>query len=271
MDNHIRSIIHVITEKIIGSTNIPLFITFLEEPVNEEKEAVLFIQKCFSLLYILCRVRGYKAILKYFPHEVARLEELELLIRLFGAASILQLNQENAQANELSTDSSFSTVTSTSATGKISTFACNSTFSTEPWHVEYVGSLWLSVAILAPFHLNVIDSSLGGDAIGMRIVEWCRTGIVYRFRESSPTLLSTSLLLSKLLARPDMKTELGSFVQWGLEFLERPTNNLFIVEETANDNSVAASQKTNVIISLSAILKEGNRKGTLSPIPCVHS
>lgn len=264
LDTHIRLIIQTITEKILENTNISIFTKYLNDSfieIEEDLKQIIFIQKCFTLLYILCKVRGYKSILKYFPHEVARLEELEFLLRLFGSASVLQLNENLSQDNSEIIDPSFSTVTTTSATGQIDHFACNSKFETEPWHVEYVGGLWLSVAILAPFHLHVIDSSDSSvESIGLRLQNWCTNSIVYRFRESSPNIFSSTLLLAKLLARPDMKDNLSQFLHWSLDFLELPTNNLLDLTGNIND-SASSSQKTNVLIALSAVLKFGVRQG----------
>ena len=207
-------------------------------------------------MYILCRVRGYKAILKYFPHEVARLEELELLIRLYSSNGVLLLNESEITKQ----DSSFSTVTTTGENGQVLHFACQNTFETEPWHTEYVGALWLSVAILAPFNLEVIDSELGSGFIGHRLRIWCQDGILNNFREGSPVLLACVVLLGKLLCRPDMHQETGEFITWALDSLQLPTSS-YINE--GEPGTLSTSQKTKIIMGLAAVLKAGNRKELL--------
>ena len=170
LDGHVRAIIATLTQKIVEKVagDRSWYGPVEGSEAGElHQSLILYIQKCFSLLYVLCKVRGYKAILKYFPHEVSRLEELESLLYLYSTTEIIKLSQKElvnlldepvSLYPDRERENEFATVVATSSTGHVTTFAKESTFSTEAWHVEYVAGLWLSVAILAPFHLKVIVS-----------------------------------------------------------------------------------------------------------------
>lgn len=43
------------------------------------------LRKASSVLYIICKVRGFKTVVKFFPHEVA---DLEPCLKLLGAQSV---------------------------------------------------------------------------------------------------------------------------------------------------------------------------------------
>ena len=259
-------LLKIVTTKLASHIDVPLFrkLAKSDSVDNEHVPLVLFIQKCFSLIYVISRVRGYKAILKYFPHDVGKVEELEVMLKFFTmpvsqAYSILRKGVE---------DENFSTVTSTSANGQINRFACKSTFDSEPWHVECAGGLWLSIAILAPFHLSILDSGEEEERIEERIRVWCQSGIVDGFREGSPTLVSSITLLSKLLARPDMENQLSMFLHWALCLLNRKTNeNFHAIESIAKilpTSSATSIQKTNILLSVASIYKSVPRKSNVA-------
>ena len=76
------------------------------------------------VMYTLCKVRGYKTIVKFVPHEV---QDLEPLVHLLA-----KQDKEDHEA----------------------------------WQVPYALMVWLSMVVMVPFDLSIIDSSLADDGAG---------------------------------------------------------------------------------------------------------
>lgn len=148
------------------------------------------------VIQLICRVRGFKHVLKLFPHEVSHLEP---------TLSILRLHDKSTKSSN----------------------------SSEKWETKYVLLLWLCIQSLIPFDICSIDSSQtsnttsdsgasageqgesGVSAYGtdttlvQRIVRICNRFLA----DTGPTREAASACLSSLMTRPDMDLDvLSSFV-----------------------------------------------------------
>lgn len=145
------------------------------------------------VIQLVCRVRGFKHVVKLFPHEVSHLEP---------TLSILHHHDQSTSHHS------------------------------EKWETKYVLLLWLCIQSLIPFDICSIDSSQtsnttsdagafaggegtssnnSGDATTLvqRIVEICNRFL----SDTGPTREAASVCLSSLMTRPDMDLDvLSSFV-----------------------------------------------------------
>lgn len=75
----------------------------------------------------------------------------------------------------------------------------------EEWEARYIILTWLSMVIINPFPLESLE-------------EMKFEGLIEKLKEnlseSGKPREATSILLSKLLTRPDLKKELASFFKW---------------------------------------------------------
>lgn len=107
-------------------------------------------------MYLICKTRGYKHVVKLFPHEVS---DLEPALRLL-------LSQDRAEHRYVTSLSLFrarwcvwhkcvfpQALTLRHVFGRHA-----STCST--WETRYVLLLWLSILVIVPFDLRTVDSSL---------------------------------------------------------------------------------------------------------------
>lgn len=130
-------------------------------------------------MYLLASTRGYKTLVKHFPHEVADLEPTVHML--------------------LSQDASDHSYVSAIRTSQRLADVCSN------WETRYILLLWLSILVLVPFDLNTIDSSQStamssGDAQGSlinTIVDECKRYLA----EPSRMREAAGLCLAKLLTR----------------------------------------------------------------------
>lgn len=136
------------------------------------------------IIYTLVTVCGYKAVIKFFPHQVS---DLEL------AVSLLEKCHDTAPATSLRQES----------TGEM--------------EAKCVMLLWLSILVLVPFDISSVDSSIANnDDLGknepaplvLRILGFCKDYL----SNAGPMRTIAGLLLSKLLTRPDMPTAFARFI-----------------------------------------------------------
>ena len=86
----------------------------------------------FHVLCHLCKVRGYKTVVKFFPHEVS---DMEMVVELLHFQETPELEVERT-------------------TAPLETKKWNPQY----WQVPYILVLWLSIIVLVPFDLTSIDS-----------------------------------------------------------------------------------------------------------------
>lgn len=147
-------------------------------------ETVDVIKPLCIIIYSLVTVCGYKAVIKFFPHQVSDLElAVALLEKFHGSTTGTSLREE----------------------------------STGEMEAKCVVLLWLSILVLVPFDISTVDSSLGiSGEVGrnepsplvLRIVNFCKDYL----SNAGPMRTIAGLLLSKLLTRPDMPTALTRLV-----------------------------------------------------------
>lgn len=142
----------------------------------ESKQLLEIIKPLCIIIYSLVTVCGYKAVIRFFPHQVSDLEPaVSLLEKCHGTNQATALRQES--------------------TGEMET--------------KCVILLWLSILVLVPFDISSVDTSI---ANGITVDANEPPPLVTRILDISKEYLSSSgpmqtiaaLLLSKLLTRPDM-------------------------------------------------------------------
>lgn len=95
-------------------------------------------QQAFRYLYLLSKVRGPKVILRWFSHEVADLEPvLSLLESQDSTDSEVLLKEPQTVLYVLLTGST----------------------ELQTWETRYILLLWLSIIVMIPFDLSLLDSS----------------------------------------------------------------------------------------------------------------
>lgn len=182
------------------------------------------------IIYSLVTVCGYKAVVRFFPHQVSDLElAVSLLEKCHHTTSVSSLRQE----------------------------------STGEMEAKCVILLWLSILVLVPFDISTVDTSIANSSnIGklepaplvLRI-----TGISKDYLSNAgPMRTIAALLLSKLLTRPDMSKAFSSFVQWTHEVLSSLT-----------DDVINHFRLLGALEALAAIFKAGGRKLLLDVVPIV--
>ncbi|KAI9181097.1 hypothetical protein LWI28_011410 [Acer negundo] len=183
------------------------------------------------IIYTLVTVCGYKAVIKFFPHQVS---DLEL------AVSLLEKCHDD--------------------TNSVSSLRQESTGEME---ATCVILLWLSILVLVPFDISSIDTSIANNnnldknepaPLVMRILGFSKDYL----SNAGPMRTIAGLLLSKLLTRPDMPTAFTSFVEWTHEVLSSVT-----------DDALSHFRLLGAVEALAAIFKAGGRKVLLNVVPVV--
>lgn len=147
------------------------------EPLRAEDEKVT----CAAhLLYLYTKVRGYKTIIRYFPHQVSDVvPTVNSLLPCLetGPGSDVQMVQTS-------------------------------------WHLRYILLLWLSLVCMIPFELSKFDvSQPGSPAVQTsdEIVRICRHFLSSSGRERD----AAAITLAKLFQRQDTShTHLPHFIRW---------------------------------------------------------
>ncbi|CAM8906862.1 unnamed protein product [Rhodiola kirilowii] len=184
-------------------------------------EIVDVIKPLCIIIYSLVTVCGYKAVIKFFPHQVSDLElAVSLLEKFHDATAVSSLRQE----------------------------------STGEMEAKCIILLWLSILVLVPFDISTVDSSIATSGehgknepspLVMRIINFCKDYL----SNAGPMRTISGLLLSKLLTRPDMPMAFSSFTEWAHEVLSSTT-----------DDVMGHFRLLGVVEAIAAIFKAGNRK-----------
>ncbi|MEW5298424.1 MAG: hypothetical protein WDW36_001548 [Sanguina aurantia] len=149
------------------------------------------------LLNVLVIVRGYKTVVKFFPHEAADLEKvLGVLGRVKKLAGCVTDAEEGLAV----------------------------------WEAQGILLLWLSILILLPFELATLDSSVGAEESLASRTPAPYTQLVARLLTLCHEYLQhpgvaremAALLLGRLLTRPDMRGALTEFLDWTEQALAAP-------------------------------------------------
>ncbi|KAM1263652.1 hypothetical protein ACFX2G_029250 [Malus domestica] len=182
------------------------------------------------IIYSLVTVCGYKAVVRFFPHQVSDLElAVSLLEKCHHTNSVSSLRQE----------------------------------STGEMEAKCVMLLWLSILVLVPFDISTVDTSIANNSnlgklepapLVLRIVGLSEDYL----SNSGPMRPIAALLLSKLLTRPDMPRAFSSFVQWSHEVLSSLKNDVI------NHFRLLGATE-----ALAAIFKVGGRKLLLDVVTIV--
>lgn len=136
------------------------------------------------IIYSLVTVCGYKAVVRFFPHQVSDLElAVSLLEKCHYTNSVSSLRQE----------------------------------STGEMEAKCVVLLWLSILVLVPFDISTIDTSIASITsfgehepvpLVSKIIGFCKDYL----SSAGPMRTIAALLLSRLLTRPDMPKASSRFL-----------------------------------------------------------
>ncbi|KAL6981772.1 hypothetical protein U1Q18_023393 [Sarracenia purpurea var. burkii] len=150
------------------------------------------------IIHSLVTVCGYKAVIKFFPHQVSDLElAVSLLEKCHVAKSVTSLRHE----------------------------------STGEMEAKCVILLWLSILVLVPFDISSVDTSivyssnLGADEsppLVLRILQFSKDYL----SNAGPMRTIAGLVLSRLLTRPDMLKAFISFIEWTHEVQSSVTEDV---------------------------------------------
>ena len=168
-----------------------------EEPPTDSIESLSIeqlsqkLQKLSHLLYFVVKVRGYKTIVRFFPHQV---QDLSVVISTFG----LILPKSDSGPSRI--------VEAFSNAGL--------------WHFRYILLLWLSLICMIPFDLSRFDklSVLQLQTVStyqyVEKIGWSYLGLPGKEREAA------ALVLARLMLREDVfRLHLLGFVERCLENL----------------------------------------------------
>ncbi|KAJ6344355.1 hypothetical protein OIU76_005970 [Salix suchowensis] len=196
----------------------------------ESDEILEIINPICIIIYTLVTVCGYKAVIKFFPHQVSDLElAVSLLEKCHGANSVTSLRQESKGEME----------------------------------AKCVMLLWLSILVLVPFDISSVDTSIASShelgelelaPLVLRILKFSKDYL----SNAGPMRTMAGLVLSKLLSRPDMPMAFTSFIEWTHEVLSSGT-----------DDMSSHFQLLGAVEALAAIFKAGCRIGLMDVVSTV--
>ena len=190
------------------------------------------VKALFLVLCQLCKVRGYKTVVKFFPHEVSDMEQVVELLHFQATPETITERPQQAQDT--------------------------SNWNQQYWQVPYILVLWLSIIVLVPFDLTTIDSQRSQEILVKRIINIGRSHCV----DPGKIRDGAAVLLSKLITRPDVvkSGELDTFLQeMTAQFVE------------AQDNARAIYIAQGVLQTLVQVLKTGHRDDLLSRVDSVYN
>ncbi|KAF3662209.1 Tubulin-folding cofactor D [Capsicum annuum] len=200
------------------------------ELASASEEILEVIKPLCIIIYSLVTVCGYKAVVKFFPHQVSDLElAVSLLEKCHNAQAGTSLRQE----------------------------------STGEMEAKCVILLWLYILVLIPFDIASMDTSAGdnnyagGDdppPLVLKILEFSKDYL----SNAGPMRTISGLLLSRLLTRPDMSKAFTSFVDWTHEVMSCLSNDV-----------VNHFKLLGAVEALGAVFKNGSPKVLLSVFPGV--
>ncbi|XP_048132760.1 tubulin-folding cofactor D [Rhodamnia argentea] len=198
--------------------------------VGASDEILDIIKPICIIIYSLVTVCGYKAVIKFFPHQVSDLElAVSLLEKCHDTNSVTSLRHE----------------------------------STGEMEAKCVILLWLSILVLVPFDIASVDSSIAcNNELGelepsplvSRVLGFCKDYL----SSAGPMRTISGLLLSRLLTRPDMPKAFIRFIDWAHEVLS-----------SSKDDVMGHFQLLGVVEALAALFKAGSRNLLLDIVASV--
>ncbi|KAL2892431.1 Tubulin-folding cofactor D [Bienertia sinuspersici] len=197
---------------------------------TESDEVLEVVKPVCIIIYTLVTVCGYKAVTKFFPHQVSDLElAVSLLEKCHTSNATTSLRHE----------------------------------STGEMEAKCVVLLWLSILVLVPFDISSVDTSIANTdhlkrdeppPLVLRILEFSKDYL----SDAGPMRTISGLLLSRLLTRPDMLKAFTSFTDWTHEVLS-----------SSSDNALDHFRLLGAVEALAAIFKAGSRNVLLNVVPIV--
>ncbi|KAJ2678061.1 hypothetical protein GGI25_002704 [Coemansia spiralis] len=159
----------------------------------------------FDLLYMLCKVRGYKVVLRLFPHSVADVEPVFAMLWQYSSVA-----------------------------GGVSS-----------WTTRYILLIWLSLLAMVPFDMESIDSGIlnlpalptsEADVPATLVSKWIELGKLY-LNKAGCEMEGAAVMLARLLSRKDtMPKEQPAFVSWTVREISDAAG-LNVDESSSSNNS----------------------------------
>ncbi|KAL4281346.1 hypothetical protein GQ457_03G024830 [Hibiscus cannabinus] len=209
----------------------------------DSDEILQIIKPISIIIYSLVTVSGYKAVIKFFPHQVSDLElAVSLLEKCHNTTSVTSLRQE----------------------------------STGEMEVKCIMLLWLSILVLVPFDISSVDTSIvntsggtGEDELAplvLRIIGFSKDYL----SNAGPMRTMAGLVLSKLLTRPDMPKALSSFIEWTQEVLSSTADDVVSHFQLIGAvEALAAIFKFVILIRTIYSGRAGSRKVLVDVVPTI--
>lgn len=191
--------------------------------VSRDKAPKAVLPHACRVMYMLCKVRGYKTIVKFVPHEVADLEPLVHLLAGVGPADAAS------------------------------------------WQTAYALMVWLSMVVMVPFDLSIIDSAVTSDAAaaGSPLVASIEKLALSYLGSTGPARDAAAILLARLLTRPGLQAQLSRFVTWSGAELASGRE----AAEAAGGAGATSFLMVGVYSCLAQIFKLGHRAELLPQVP----
>ncbi|KAJ2516371.1 hypothetical protein H4217_004630, partial [Coemansia sp. RSA 1939] len=183
----------------------------------------------FDLAYTICKVRGYKVVLRFFPHSVADVEPVFAMLWLHSSVD----------AGEPS------------------------------WTTKYILLIWLSLLAMVPFDMDSIDSGLSSlpplnlstinssgrinASASTLIARWIELGKLH-LNKSGCEMEGSAVMLARLLSRRDtLEKEQPEFISWAIQEISE-SSGLTTTESSNGDNGDGGGKDTKAL-GISSVLR----------------
>ncbi|KAJ2754193.1 hypothetical protein H4S06_003616, partial [Coemansia sp. BCRC 34490] len=183
----------------------------------------------FDLAYTICKVRGYKVVLRFFPHGVADVEPVFAMLWLHSSVD----------AGEPS------------------------------WTTKYILLIWLSLLAMVPFDMDSIDSGLLSlpplslstinssgrinASASTLVARWIELGKLH-LNKSGCEMEGSAVMLARLLSRRDtLEKEQPEFISWAIQEISE-SSGLATTESSNGDNGDGGGKDTKAL-GISSVLR----------------
>jgi hypothetical protein len=143
-----------------------------EAGANETLEGRALLRKASGILYTLSKVRGFKTVVKFFPHEVVDLEPCLKLLATQDPTDHEVKNEKICINFATPCMSLWQEIRSLLPAMKV--WHMTVCHNIQTWETRYVLLLWLSILVMVPFSLETIDSMLAqADEAAVQVSAAC--------------------------------------------------------------------------------------------------
>jgi len=243
LDPHLEGMMDVLTTR---SRVIMLELFDRQRSQHDDGEFIFQCEKnpqqvaIFKIIYNLCRCRGFKTVVKFFPHEVSDLEPMMFMLQ----------SQDRNDCESWESRYSLLLWLSMLVLIPFDIYTIDSSLGSH--HNNERSEI--STNYYGQSSIEGLDGLEGNQTLVGLILSLCRDYMT----DSGPTRDAAAVCLSSLLTRPDMDEHYFlKFIAWAGAFLSqenlfRTTQNMFLV--------------TGVLMTLTSIFKKGHRDHLLGVV-----